>query len=166
MSFARPKHDDVRDDALTEGVLTRRVIAWFIDIVLIGLIAWIAWGLILILGVLTLGIGFALLGFLPAIGLLYHTLFVAGAHAATPGMRIMDLTVRHEADLGLPSLLQAIVFTAGLWLTLAFVFPLLLVALVTVRKRELHDMAAGVVVVRNRALTRSRASLNMGPGTP
>lgn len=162
MSFAGLE----RDDALIEGVLTRRVIAWFIDLFLIVLLAWIAWGAIVIIGVLTLGLGFALLGFLPAVGVLYHTLFVAGRHAATPGMRIMDLTVRHEADLGLPSLLQAVVFTIGLWLTLTFVFPLLLVALVTVRKRELHDIVAGVVVVRNRALTRSRPSLNMGPGTP
>lgn len=162
MSFARLPIDD----ALTDGVLTRRVIAWCIDILLIAILAWCAWMLILVLGVLTLGLGFALLGFLPAIGLFYHALFVASAHAATPGMRIMDLTVRHEDDLAPPSLLQAIVFTAGLWLTLTFVFPLLLVALVTTRKREVHDMAAGVVVVRNRALTRSRASLNMAPGTP
>ena len=151
---------------LLEGVLVRRVIAWTIDVILIGLLAWAASGFILVIGVLTLGLGFALLALLPAIGLLYHTLFVAGRHAATPGMRLLDLTVRHDGDLGPPSLAQAVVFTAGLWLTLSLAFPLLLLALVTERKRELHDMAAGVVVVRNRALTASRPSMNMGAGTP
>lgn len=153
------------DFALTEGVLLRRVIAWCIDVVLIGILAWIAWVGVVLIGLLTFGLGFALLGLLPAIGVLYHTLFVAGVHAATPGMRIMDLSVRHEMDLGPPSLMQAIVFTAGLWLTLTFAFVLLFVALFTRGHRTLHDIVAGVVVVRRIALTHRLASMNMGAGT-
>lgn len=162
MSFARLE----TDDDLIEGVVERRAAAWCIDVVLIGIIAAVAFAAIVIVGLLTFGFGFVLLGWLPPIGLVYHTLFVAGPRAATPGMRLMDLSVRHEADLGPPSLLQAIVFTAGLWLTLTFAFFLLLAPLVTVRKRALHDIVAGVLVVRNRALTARLASMNMGDGTP
>ncbi len=151
---------------LLEGVLARRVMAWIIDVILISLLACLATGMILVLGFLTFGLGFGLFALLPAIGLLYHTLFVASPNAATPGMRLLDLTIRRDDDLEPATLAQAIVFTAGLWLTLTFAFPLLLVAFVTQRKRELHDMAAGLVVVRNRALTASRPSLNMGAGTP
>ncbi|HYZ22016.1 MAG TPA: RDD family protein [Rhodopila sp.] len=153
------------DYDLTEGVLLRRVIAWCIDLVLVGVIAWAAWVVVVLIGLLTFGLGFALLGLLPAIGVLYHTLFVAGAHSATPGMRIMDLTVRREGDLGRPSLMQAIVFTAGLWLTLSFAFFLLFLALFTHGHRTLHDIVAGVVVLRRNALTRRLRSGNMGLGT-
>ena len=116
-------------------------------------------------GVVTLGLGFVLLAGLPAIGFLYHVLFVAGPRSATPGQALLDLTVRREEDLGPPGLLRALVFTVGLWITLGSVFVLLLIAPFTPRKRALHDIVAGVVVVRNRALTHRAGSMNMGFGT-
>ena len=148
----------------TEGVLTRRVIAWCIDILLIAIMASVAWGLIFTLGVLTLGLGFVFMAGLPAIGFLYHVLTVAGPHCATPGQRIVDIAVRRERDLGPPDLLQAIVFTAGVYITISTAFLLLLVVLFTPRKRALHDIVAGVVVVRRRALTEPAPFGNMDYG--
>ncbi|MBV8916108.1 MAG: RDD family protein [Acetobacteraceae bacterium] len=149
------------DSPLYEGVLTRRVVAWMIDVVLIGILVWIAWLGVLLLGIITLGVGFILLAALPPFGFFYHVLFVAG-WSATPGQMMMDLTVRRDGDLGAPSLLQAIVFTGGLWLTLSVAFPLLFIAPFTERKRALHDIVAGIVIVRNRALTLELPSWNMG----
>ena len=153
-------------DALTEGVMARRVLAWCVDAVLIAILAWIAWTLMFVAGVLTLGLGFALFALLPAIPFVYHVGFVAGRHAATPGQRMFDLGVRREQDLGPPSLLQAVVFTAGLFLTLASAFLLLLIAPFTPGNRTLHDMVAGVVVVRIRALTARSGFGNIQPGMP
>jgi len=79
-------------------VLTRRVIAWVIDVLLIGILVWLAWIAVFVLGVVTLGLGFLLMGVLPAIGILYHILFVASARSATPGQSVMDLVVRREDD--------------------------------------------------------------------
>lgn len=136
---------------LTEGVLMRRVWAWVIDFLLVGVIVAVLWVALFAFGVLTLGLGFPLLGLLPIVPLVYHTLFVASRRAATPGQALMDLVVRRDEDLGGPTLLQAIVFTAGLWLTLGAGVIWLAAALFTTRKRTLHDIVSGLVVVRNAA---------------
>ena len=58
-------------------------------------------------------------------------------------------------------------FQLGSWIadTRIAIVWLLLIAPFTPRKRALHDIAACVVVVRNRALTHRAGSLNMGFGT-
>ena len=50
--------------------------------------------------------------------------------------------------------------------TLATSGLLLLIALFTARRRTLHDLISGLVVVRTRALTGSPASWNMPGGSP
>jgi uncharacterized RDD family membrane protein YckC len=141
------------DDApLLEGVLFRRVWAWLIDLLLVGGIVAVLWVVLVGFGLLTLGLGLPLLGLLPIVPLAYHILFVAGERSATPGQAMMDLAVRRDQDLGRPSLLQAILFTAGLWLTLGAGVVWLAAALLTTRHRTLHDLVSGVVVVRARVL--------------
>jgi uncharacterized RDD family membrane protein YckC len=150
------------DSPLYEGVLARRVAAWVVDVILIGILVWIAWLGVVLLGIVTFGVGFILLAALPAFGFFYHVLFLAGPRSATPGQMMMDLSVRRDADFGPPSLAQAVLFTGGLWLTLSFAFFLLFLAPFTQRQRALHDIVAGVVVLRNRALTLRLPSWNMG----
>ncbi len=165
MSYAQT-YQPASDALLTEGVLTRRVFAWLIDVVLIAILVCLAWLAVLLLGVLTLGLGFALMAALPAIGVAYHILFVAGPGSATPGQRMLDLVVRRDGDLGRPDLLQALIFTGGLWLTLGSAFLLLVVAPFMPRKRALHDIVSGLVVIRKGALTQSAGSVNMAFGNP
>lgn len=142
--------------------MLRRVWAWLLDAVFIVVIAGAVWAVLFVLGVLTLGLGFVLMAVLPAIPLLYHVLFVSGARHATPGQRVLGLIVVRDADFGSPSLLQAVIFTGGLWLTLSVgVWPLL-AALFTERHRALHDIVSGVVVVRAAALTPDGGLANMG----
>ncbi len=149
---------------LTEGVLLRRVFAWCVDLLLIGILVALAGSLVFVLGLLTFGLGFGLMAGLPVIGFLYHVLFVAG-RSATPGESLFDLVVLREEDLGPPGLLRALVWTVGIWVTLGSAFLLLAVAPFMPRKRALHDIVAGVVVLRNRALTGRAASMNIGAGT-
>ncbi len=156
----------IDDDWLTEGVLTRRVFAWFIDLLLIGLVLAVLWFVLLLFGLLTLGLGLPLLGALPVVPFCYHWLFVAGPASATPGQQAFGLVTRRNDDLGRPTPLQAFVFTLVFYLTLATTGLLLLIALFTVRKRTLHDLASGLVVVRARALTGGLRSWNMQGGSP
>ncbi len=154
------------DHWLTEGVMTRRVVAWLLDMLLIALILGALWVVLLMFGLLTLGLGLPLLGILPFVPFCYHLLFVAGASSSTPGQRALGLVVRRDDDLGPPSFAQAFVYTLGFYLTLATTGLLLLFALFTVRHRTLHDLASGLVVVRTRALTRAFGSWNMQGGSP
>jgi len=155
------------DDAwLTEGVLLRRVFAWLIDALLIGLLMVGLWIALLLFGVLTLGLGLPLLGVLPFVPFCYHVLSLLGPMSATPGQAALDLVVRRNEDLGQPTALQAVISTLLFFVTLATCGLLLLVALFTVHRRTLHDLGSGLVVVRSRALTQALGSWNMPGGSP
>lgn len=159
-------HDaKTEDDLLTEGVPLRRVWAWLIDVVLIAVLAAVLWVVIMALGLLTLGLGLSLLSVLPLVPIAYHILFVA-LSGTTPGQSFMGLVVRRNEDLGPPDFARAALFTLGLYLTLAAGVIWLGVAFFTLRRRTLHDILAGVVVVRRRALTAAPGFGNMGQGTP
>ena len=148
MIYRMPVPDD---EFLTRGVLFRRVVAWFVDLFLLGLLLLGIWLLLMLFGVLTLGLGFPLMGALPFVPFCYHVLFLAGPSSATPGQQLLGLIVRRNDDFGRPTGLQAVVSTIIFYLTLATSGLLLLVALVTTRKRTLHDLASGLVVVRVQA---------------
>ena len=154
------------EDLLIEGVLTRRVFAWLIDVLLIALICVALWFALVLFGLLTLGLGLPLLGILPFVPFCYHMLFLAGPPSATPGQSALGLIVRRHDDLGRPTPVQALVSTLLFYVTLATSGLLLLVALFTVHRRTLHDLLSGLVVVRSRALTRGLGSWNMQGGSP
>ena len=147
----------INDARLTDGVLWRRVSAWCIDALIIAVIATVLWLVLMVFGVLTLGLGFPLLAVLPLVPIAYHVLFIAGGMTATPGQGIMGLSVRQADTLAAPDFAQAVVFTVGLWLTLATSGVWLLAALFMPQKRAIHDLVSGLVIVRSQALTRSVA---------
>jgi uncharacterized RDD family membrane protein YckC len=138
----------VRDEDFVAGVLTRRCLAWLVDMVVIGLIVVVLWIFLLLFGLLTLGFGFSAMAVLPAVPFLYHFVSLLRPSSATPGQAVMGLTVRRDHDLGPPTGLQALIFTVVFYLTLATSGLLLLVALFTVRHRTLHDLASDLLVVR------------------
>jgi uncharacterized RDD family membrane protein YckC len=138
----------VRDEDFIAGVITRRCLAWLVDLVLIGLILSVLWVFLFLFGLLTLGLGFGAMAVLPAVPFLYHFLSLMRSSSATPGQALFGLTVRRDQDLGPPAGLQALIFTVVFYLTMATSGLLLLVALFTVRHRTLHDMASDLVVVR------------------
>jgi uncharacterized RDD family membrane protein YckC len=140
------------DYLLTRGVMIRRVVAWFLDLLLLAAIMLGLWLVLLLFGVLTLGLGLPLLGILPFVPFCYHVLFLAGPASATPGQRMLGLLVRRNDDFGHPTALQAVISTIVFYLTLATSGLLLLVALLTSRHRTLHDLISGLVVVRIEAI--------------
>ena len=140
------------NDMLSEGVLWRRVGGWCVDLVLIALLTAVLWWLLLLFGLLTLGLGFPLLGVLPFVPFCYQLLSLLGGGSATPGQQMFGLVVRRNEDLGPPTPLRAVLFILGFYLTMATCGLLLLIALDTVRHRTLHDRASGLVVVRTRAM--------------
>jgi uncharacterized RDD family membrane protein YckC len=160
----------MQDDLLTRGVISRRFAAWWIDLVLIGILTsgFLAFGVAF--GLLTFGLGWHVLGFVPLVPFFYHWLTLASPMSATPGQAMMGLIVRRNEDLLRPMLMEALASVLLFYLTLAVFFPLLLLALFTVRRRAPHDMLSGLVVIRRRALetpilTQPAGSWNM-PGGP
>ncbi len=155
----------MQDEMLTRGVLSRRCLAWFVDLALIAGLLAVSWMLLFTFGLMTLGLGMPLLGLLPVVPFCYHFFFLAGM-GATPGQALFGLLVARNDDLGKPGPLQALISTLIYYLTLATSGLLLLVALVTTRHRTLHDLISGLVVVRARALTAPVGSWNMTGGSP
>jgi uncharacterized RDD family membrane protein YckC len=163
MSFGSPYQDD---DFLTGGCMSRRCIAWIIDVVLIAILVWILWWLLFMFGLITFGLGFGAMAALPAVPFFYHFLSLLSWSSATPGQRVVGVTVRRDYDLGPPTALQALIAVLVFWVTMATSGLLLLVALFTTRHRTFHDLLSGLVVVRSRALTTSGGGWNMGTSLP
>ena len=147
-------YDPIANPELFDGVLARRCVAFLIDVVIITLPVLLAIIFIFILGLLTLGLGWALYWLLwPAAvvwAILYYGFTLGGAASATLGMRIMDLEMRTwyggPAYFALGAA-HAIVY----WITVSFLTPfILLIAFFNERRRLLHDMLVGTVVINNR----------------
>jgi len=131
-----------------QGVLIRRVFAYWIDLVCIGLLIALAWVVLWMLAIASLGLLSPLLLILGLIPVLYHTLTIGGPHSATPGMRIAGVDVRSWTG-ERPGYLQAFVQTILFYVTVYPTWSLvLLIALLDRRRRTLHDMIAGTLVVR------------------
>ena len=160
--------DAAHDEWLTDGVMGRRIAAFLIDGLLAGILLVLAKIALLTFGVLTLGLGLPLLGLLPLVPIAYLALSVASERSATPGQLALGLVVRTNDTLDRPTILQAIVWAVALTLTLALGVVWVLVALVTVRHRTLHDLLAGVVVTRTRTLPPRTGiwTLDTRPGRP
>ena len=161
MSFGNPYLDD---DFLTGGVMSRRCIAWVLDFLVLAVLVWVLWWILVMFGFLTFGLGFGAMSILPFVPFCYHFLSLLSAASATPGQRMMGLTVRRNYDLGPPDGLQALVSVLLFYLTMATSGLLLVVALFTTRHRALHDLVSGLVVVRAQALTSGSAGWNMQGG--
>jgi uncharacterized RDD family membrane protein YckC len=136
------------EDALLAGVRRRRLLAWLVDLMLIAILAGSTVLTLVAMGFLTFGLTWGLLGWVPAIPLLYHWLWVASPASATPGQMLMGLIVRRDEDLGPPGVLRAAVATLGYLVTIATGAVWFAVCLVTVHKRCLHDIVSGLVLVR------------------
>ncbi len=130
--------------AALAGVRGRRIVAFVLDFVLVSVLAA---GLATVLFIVTLGVSLVVLPSLwPFVAFFYNGLTVSGRSMATPGMRVMDLEMRAED--GAPvSFVAAGVHAVLLYISWMFV-PVFLVSLVIPNKRCLHDIVAGILVVR------------------
>ncbi|PRD45955.1 RDD family protein [Phyllobacterium phragmitis] len=137
------------DRRLYRGVRTRRIFAFLIDYILVGLLCIPVAIIIAILGVATLGLGWMLYGIMvPVVALGYVALTMGGSRQATKGMQMMGVKLERLDGQPVDSML-AIVHTVLFWAGNVILTPLILLAsLFLDRKRTLHDLLLGTVVVR------------------
>ena len=140
--------DPLANSALYEGVVLKRVLAYLVDVVAIFGIMVVAW---ILLGLMTM----ASFGFLspltvpgfPIVLLGYHTLLIGAGRSATLGMMIFNLEVRAWNGRR-PNYAQAFLVTLVFYVSMAITSGLILViALFNDRRRLLHDLLCGTVVV-------------------
>ena len=147
--FADQPHayDPVTQPQLFRGVIGKRFIAFIIDAAIIFFLTVVAYVAVGVLGVVTLGLAWLLFGLVfPAVGLGYNALTIGGPKSATVGQRMMGLEVRMWYGGKVTPLIAA--FHALLfWFSLVVFCPILLWAFFDQRKRCLHDILAGVVVL-------------------
>lgn len=138
--------DDIR---AYDGVRTRRIFAFLIDYLIVGLISIPFAIVVLLLGIITFGLGWALFGILlPVVALIYVWFTLGSRDQATTGMKMMN--IRLERLDGRPvDGMFAIVHSIMFWAGNVILTPLvLLITLFSDRKRTLHDLLLGTAVVR------------------
>lgn len=133
-----------------QGVRSRRIMAFFIDYALVLALCVPVAVLIFFIGLFSFGLGWALYSVLFVIvALPYVGLTLGGPRQATPGMQIAGLRIA-RLEGGFVDPMLAIAHAVLFWLANLIFTPLiLLVALFTDRKRLLHDILLGLVVVRD-----------------
>jgi len=146
-------YDPAVNPELFEGVLARRLIAFVIDVIIIGIPVMFAGIFIFMFGLVTLGFGWALYWLLsPATviwALAYYGLTFGSPASATIGMRIMELEMR--TWYGAPAyFVLGAVHAVVYWITVSILTPfILLVGFFNERRRLLHDILVGTVVINN-----------------
>jgi uncharacterized RDD family membrane protein YckC len=153
---ARPAlPDPASAPELFEGLLTRRVMAYCIDLLIMSAMI-VAFSLVgLIAGFLTFGLAWlALIVVIPATIVLYYAATLGSAKRATLGMQAMDivLTPTRGQPLDGP---MAIIHAAVFWVTFWISWPIsLLFALFTPRRQMIHDLVVGTLMVRRSPMVR------------
>jgi uncharacterized RDD family membrane protein YckC len=149
--------DPLLQPELFRGVATRRVFAFLIDLVVLSIPVILGYVFIAVFGLITLGLGWALFWLAwPATviwAVVYYGASLGGPHSATMGMRVMDLELR--TWYGAPGYfvlgaMHAVLF----WISVSFLTPLVvLVGLFNGRRRLLHDIILGTVVINGSVRT-------------
>ena len=161
-------YDQTTNPELFEGVLARRVVAFVIDLIVIVLPLIAAAMFIFVFGLITFGFGWALFWLLsPASviwALFYYGMTLGSPASATLGMRAMELEMR--TWYGAPAYfvlgaVHAIVY----WVSVSVLSPfILLVGFFNARRRLLHDMVVGAIIINNAARATSLRAPASGYG--
>lgn len=134
---------------LYDGVRSRRVMAFFIDYLIVLILCIPMTVIIAILGVATLGLGWVLFGIMfPVVALTYVAMTMGGRRQATKGMQMMGIRLERMDGRSVDGLF-AIAHTVLFWAANALLTPFILLATLFLdHKRAVHDLLLGAVVVR------------------
>ncbi|WP_029006055.1 RDD family protein [Azorhizobium doebereinerae] len=148
-------YDPVTQPEYFQGVLSRRLLAFVVDAVMIVAPMVLLAIFIFVFGIVTLSLGWMLFPLLsPAFviwAVCYNAITLGAPASATLGMRLMDLQMRTWYGAPAYSVLGA-VHAVAFWVSVSVFTPLvLLVGLFNGRRRLLHDMLVGAVVVNTEA---------------
>lgn len=155
-SDARPYlPDPATAPELFEGLLTRRVTAYLIDLVIMGALMLAILLVGAVLGFFTFGLAWVSMVFaVPMAVVVYYAVTLGSARRATVGMQMMDIVLtpaRGQPLDGWMAFLHALVF----WLTIWICWPVtLLFALFTPRRQMIHDLIMGTLMVRRSPMMR------------
>jgi uncharacterized RDD family membrane protein YckC len=148
-------YDPAANPELFEGVLARRVVAFIIDLVVIAIPLIAGWMFIFVFGLVTFGLGWALFWLMSPgsviWALVYYGITLGSPASATLGMRVMEIEMR--TWYGAPAYfvlgaVHAIVF----WISISVLTPfVLVVGFLNARRRLLHDMLVGTVLINSPA---------------
>ncbi len=132
-----------------EGVRTARIVSFFIDYAIVLLLCIPFSVVIAFLGLITMGLGWSLYAVLPAlVAVIYLALTLGGPKQATLGMQMTGVTMKKlDGTMVDPTL--AILHGILFWIVNFSIF-MLLVSLLSSKKRLAHDVMLGTYVVRNR----------------
>src|SRR5882757_731143 len=154
-----PPHafDPYLQPELFRGVLTRRVFAFLIDLVVLAIPLILAVIFIFFFGIITLTFGWLLFGLISPAAVIWANVYygasIGGPHSATIGMRMMDLELRTwygAPGYFLLGAMHAVLF----WVSTSFLTPLvLLIGLFNGRRRLLHDIVLGTVIINSSVRT-------------
>src|SRR6266700_5422474 len=146
-------YDPAANPELFEGVVARRIVAFLVDFLILSIPVVFVSMFIFVAGIVTFGLGFLLYGLLwPGMviwAIVYYGMTFGSPASATIGMRIMDIEMR--TWYGSPAYfvlgaVHAVVF----WITVSVLTPLmLLVGFFNERRRLLHDILVGTIVINN-----------------
>ena len=146
-------YDPATNPELFEGVVARRVVAFLIDFLILAVPVVFAAMFLSVVTIVTFGLGIVFFALLwPAMviwAIVYYGMTLGSPASATIGMRVMEIEMR--TWYGAPAYfvlgaVHAVVF----WVTVSAITPLvLLVCLFNGRRRCLHDILVGTVVINN-----------------
>ena len=153
--LAERSYDPLVNPEYFKGVPGRRALAFLLDLAILTVPVIVVSFLILVFGLLTLGLGWALFWLLsPAAvvwGLSYYGMTLGGPASATLGMRAVALETRGPAG-GPVSVLLAVAHPTLYWISVSALTPLvLLLIFFNAPRRLLHDFLLGTVVVNTEA---------------
>jgi uncharacterized RDD family membrane protein YckC len=155
--FRRQTIDPETRPELFEGVLTRRFVAFLIDLVVLTVPIGLAVIFIALFGLLTFGVGWLLFWLVWPLtvvwAVVYYGMTLGGPHSATLGMRMVYLQLRTWTG-------EPAYFVLGAahgvlyWISVSVLTPLVvLVGLFSRRRQLLHDLLLGTVIINASAGT-------------
>ncbi|WP_298952569.1 RDD family protein [uncultured Methylobacterium sp.] len=134
------------------GGLSRRFLAYLLDIVFIFGFSCLLGLAISLLGVITFGLGWALYAILPASGILYSALTLGGSRQSTIGMRMLGMRGVRAEDGGPVDWITAGVHALLFYVAVStFLLWLLDIGIGAVRadRRMGHDLLVGLAIVHD-----------------
>jgi uncharacterized RDD family membrane protein YckC len=154
VTSTRDTFDPVAAPYLFDGVRRRRCMAFLVDFAIVLMIS-VVLGILFL--VLTLGLAWFVLGAVfPVVAILYTASGISGRNNATLGMRAAGVEMRMWYGETVPFIV-AVAHVVGFYISVTVLTPLvLLVTFFDPRKRLLHDIVLGTLVIND---VRQAASL-------
>ncbi|WP_135077828.1 RDD family protein [Terasakiella sp. SH-1] len=140
--------DPLEQPEFYDGITQKRILAYVVDFLICAGLGGLGFVLAGIMGIMSFGLLFApMMALMALIPIAYHTFLIGSAKSATYGMRFAGIRV-YRLDGGRPELMQAFVQSALFFLTVPPTsFLILIVCLFNLRRRCLHDILAGTLVL-------------------